>query len=193
EGPVPVRLEHPDVHAGRDDVDVAAGVGERADAVVLVGGADADHPLVGGRVEDRVAELLLVARGGDDRDAAGPGVGHRLPLRLAVVGPAEGQVDDPGTGVGGVVDALGDVGVPAVALVVQRLDRQDPDRLVVAGDLDAVVRTGGDDAGDVGAVAVVVHPAAVGRHEVVEARYDAAHQVGDRGLHAGVDDRDEHR
>lgn len=90
-----------------------------------------------------------------------------------------------------VEDPLGDGGVLGVAVGVEHLDRQDPDGLVVAGHLDAVVGVGGDDAGDVGAVPVVVDPALAARDVVVDAGRDQAGQVGGVRLDAGVEDRDE--
>ena len=91
---------------------------------------------------DRVAQRLRVT-------AAGPGVVHHVG---AVLGRVQHRADRVGGG--------------ARTLRIQELDRHDPHVPVHAGDAEAVVARRADRAGDVRAVAVVVHRVVVAVHEV---------------------------
>ena len=78
------------------------------------------------------------------------------------------------------VEAVDDGGVMADAIGIEHGDGQDGDAVIAdAGDADAVVRVGGDDAGHPGAVAVGVSGGAAG---------ELAGEVRMGGIHAGVED-----
>ncbi|CAO0829925.1 hypothetical protein SMICM17S_02395 [Streptomyces microflavus] len=196
------------VHAGGGDADEAAALGEVRAFVVPVGGGDGEDALVRGGVGRlHVAAHAVVARRGDDHDVLGQGVVHRLLQErcgLKGVGGVLGDVDDVGLRrVGGVADGLGQGLRRSVAVGVVLLDRDDRRVGGEAGEAGALRLAGGDDAGNLGAVAHRVRGAvllaafelpAVGVLEVlphqVAARLDV-HGAGELGvLHvdAGVDD-----
>ncbi len=164
-------------------------VGERGFVVVLVAGGDGDDILAGCRVGG--AGGVVVPRRGDDDHATVEGVVDGILQGGRAVVAAQAQVDHPRPVVGGVGDAADDVGVRACARGVQGLHGH---HLGVVGDAGysyTVVGEGGDGAGDVGAVAVVVCGVAVVAHEVVPGD-QLAGQVGVGGVSAGVHDGDDH-
>ncbi len=145
-----------------------------------------EGPVQGGGVVDRRREA---SAHGDHRAVER---GKRFAERIG----AHRQVDDFGSLVGGEPDALRDVVNRASSVAADGLDRQDPGVGGNAGHALTVVRSGGDDAGHPGAVALVVSgpvggarvgPGAVAT-AVVGARRLRGRQVADAELHTGVDD-----
>ena len=147
---------------------------------VVAGGEDGDRPMRPG---------VLDAGRHRGRDAAARSQVERQ--RTAV---AEAQVDDLGAMVDDPHDARLHVGVGAGAVGVQRLGDDELGAGRDTGDALAVVLHGGDDAGHMGAVAVVVLPGAraPGRigvgPDAVGAHQDLACQVFVVEIDAGVDD-----
>src|SRR5262249_46693761 len=105
---------------------------------------------------DRVVREGAVARSGDDQHTGVPGCADRIfqGLREAAGGPA--VVDDAGAPGRGVEDRLHGVCGAAVAAAVEDLQVHHAGAPRDTGDAHGVVALGGDDAGHVGAVAVVV-------------------------------------
>ena len=104
-------------------------------------------------------DRAVVAGGGDEDGAGGPGVVDGGLEGGRVAGVAEGHEDDVGARIGGVHDARDDVAVLAGPIGAEDGHRQDRDaRVGGAGHADAVVGLGGDDAGHPGAVAVRIGP-----------------------------------
>ena len=167
------RNRREDLVAGCRDVDLGPGARVAREGIVLARVGDRDRLGVGGRVRDgaavdQVVERDDVARGSDDGDARhGRVVDRRREGRRDVM-PAEADVDD--------VHVVGDRPVqggdqPAVVARTRGTEHLEPPELDARGDADdqvaVVVR--GEDAGDVGPVAVVVHRVGIVVHEVVAA------------------------
>ena len=81
--------------------------------------------------------------------------------------PSQAQVDDVRAIVGGINNAGSNVAVPAVAVLIEHLDRHDARAPRDAGDADAVIRGGGGDAGDMRAVPIVILHVSVFRRDEV--------------------------
>ena len=132
----------------------------------------------------------VVAGGGDEDGAGGPGVVDGGLEGGGVAGVAEGHEDDVGARIGGVHDARDDVAVLAGAIGAEDGHRQDRDtRVGGAGDAEPVIGLGGDDAGHPGAVAVRIGPAVrsiqnrgAGQQDTVEVRMAS--------VDTGVENRD---
>ena len=80
---------------------------------------------------------------------------------------AQAQVDDAGSPVCRVSDALGDGAVVPAAVLVQHFDDEDACLVAHAGNADAVVCGCGDNAGHVGAVPIVIRGVRVVVDEVI--------------------------
>ena len=184
---------------GAGDADGVAG-----ECLRVFAGGDGEH---GGRVrgEDGVALRALagfVAGCGDDHHAFGLSAGKSNVQGLGVdtlgelgrLAGDDGDVDDVGAFVDGVVDSVGKrgqracAGVVAFAVAVVRGGLADGDELRVRGN---AVGFPGDDAGDDGAVRVAVGK---GVGVVVVDKVAARDKVGELGVRvdAGVDDGDAH-
>ncbi len=166
-----------DAHPRRPQVDRRrAVVGEGGQAVAFIGGGDRQdvRQIVARRVVGHVVVIdRFVARGRDEQHAlvaARPdGVVERLAVRPAsptVVGHAD---VDPilGSHHRRVIEGLDRGAGEAVSFGVEELQGHDRGVPVDAGDSVTVVAHGGDRAGDVRPVAVVVHGIAVAVDEVV--------------------------
>jgi hypothetical protein len=131
-----------------------------------------------------------IARGCHQDHPGRHGGVDRLAHRPRVAGVGERHVHHPSAGDDGLVDAQGDVGVPAAAVVVEHLDRPHLGVPTDARDALGVIGGGGHDPRHVGAVPVAV----IGERTVAEVAPDddLARQVGVRGVHAGVEDGDDH-
>ena len=139
-------LHAPHVHAhNAHDVGQGGGVGGGDDGTAFVG-----HGVVAGGGHQHTAGVGRLQRvlHGDGGGAA-----------------AEGHVDDVRAVVVGVEDALGDLGLVEEAAGHTRLDGHELHVVGQTHHADVVVG-GGDDAGHVGAVAVVVHAAVASRLQI---------------------------
>ena len=151
--------------AGRGEVDGAqAAVGDRDERAGLLGRGRDEHRGLGrrrrvGRREVDVAGV--VAGGGDDRRALRAGVPQRGVEVAARAVAVDRDVEDLRAAVDRVDDALGQARGVAGAVGVEHLDGHDLRARGDARAADAVAGLGGDDAGDVRAVAVVVLDVAV--------------------------------
>src|SRR5262249_49741821 len=129
-----------------------------------------------------------VAGGGDDELAFGDGALDGGAERVVGFGRAERHADDVGAGVGGPVDAGGDVCGGAAAIVAE--DFADEQAAVGSYPYDAeIVLACGDGAGGVGAVAVLVGGAEATGGEVAGV-VNGIGQIGMRLIDAGVEDGD---
>ena len=158
-------------------------VGEPRPFVVRVGGTDAEHARVAGRVHHLTG--AFVARGGDQGHTCAVRIVDRGGLKLVGRVGAKGHVDHVGAVVDGPDDALGDVvGVPN-PVGVQHLDGQDSG---VGGDThnSGTVGLTRDHAREERPVAVVVGLRTRLVGDGVETLGDPARQVRVRGLDAGV-------
>jgi hypothetical protein len=158
---------------------------------VVVDGRHGQHPVEGGRVVDRVVAIAGVAGRGDDQGALVLGIldGRLERCRVARAGRAD--VDDLGSGVGGVQDGLDHGAIRAAALGIQRLDRQDLDVPDDASHALVVVADGADDAGDGRAVRLVVLWAGRIVQEVVAlVEQQVGAQIGVAEIDARVEDGD---
>src|SRR6266545_3285667 len=175
----------PDPYARGGDVHVVAGSREAGHTVVGTGRADGQHAGVGGRVVGLVSILLPVAGGRDDQHVMVMGVGDSVAHHVGVVGAAEAHADDSRTLIDRPADARRDVGVVALAAVVEYLDRQNLTAPADAGDAGAVVAVGRRDAGGVGAMPLIVAGVVVVVSEIMTVQ-ELALQVGVRGRDARV-------
>src|SRR5690606_39528486 len=179
--------------------------------VVAVGGGDREDALVGGGVGLLdVASGAVVARGGDDDDLPGQGLvdgGLEVRVGFGGVGGVLADVDDLRLGLDGVADALGEGAGVAVAVGVVLLDGDDGCLGGGAREAGLVGGPGGDDAGDLGAVAdgvggavllaavdgvAVVVLEALGQEVAAALGVDRALELRVAGVDAGVDDGDAH-
>ena len=194
------RLWH--AFARRRDVHPVAPVGPRRAQVARVGGAHGEHVVARGRVRGNIH--AVVAGGRHDHDAR---VRRRVHELLEErfgrgIARAEAHVDDLDVVLGLVgahpIQPGEPVGDPAARIAGEDLDADD---LGVGGETwRGDVAVGGDDAGHIGAVAVVILGArslgrGVGRAvpggEAVLAD-DVAGQVGVRRVDAGIEHRRRH-
>ena len=152
---------------------VFAGQGRHADHVGVAGGIDFLFDAV-------------VAAGGDQYASLALGIVYRVEQHGGVAVAADAEVDYFGAVVDGVDDSFGGVFVGAGTVHVHDLDRQDAGVAVQAPDA-GVVGVGGNDAGNEGAVAVVVVGVGFIGGEIV-AFESSADKVGVVGLYSGVDD-----
>src|SRR5581483_4731112 len=183
---------------------VAGGARVVGDLVVVAGGPDDERvhvPVL--RAADAGAEQVVVARGDDRHRAVLPGVLHALGELGAhgggdhEHGAAEAQVDDLGAVVDDPLDAGDDVGLVGGG-ALEDLGHDQPGVGGDPGDALPVVLHGGDDPGDVGAVAEVVLGRA-GALQGVAVGVEAARRLDDLAgevlvaeVDAGVDDADLH-
>ncbi len=189
---------HGEVLAVGGQVDPLGGVRGLHGRAGAVDGGDRQHPVVGGGVHGlgRVAVALVAGRG----DHQHPGV-HRpfdgFAHRCAVAGDGEGEIEDGGAGVHGVVDGGGQGLETGPVHTVGDPDRVDGGVGGDAGHPIPLGAFGGDEAGDGGAVALAVLfrcgggalEAVRGRdHDVLAAGDDGVREVRVPGVHAGVDD-----
>ncbi|MCZ7641096.1 MAG: hypothetical protein M5U12_36605 [Verrucomicrobia bacterium] len=151
--------------AGGGHVDESAVVREHRTRPLGVEGGDGDRGFEGGGEGGDVG--ALIPGGGDDEEAGVPGFGDGVMEGAAAIGLSPTGVEDAGAIVDGVPDGFDDAGHGGFALVVEGLDGHEGDLPANPGDADAVVADGADDAGDMGAVGVVVHRIAVLADEVV--------------------------
>src|SRR5690606_5365665 len=199
------------VDAGCGHVDEVAGLGEGRAFVVAVGGGDREDAFVGGGVGLLdVASGAVVARGGDDDDLPGQGLvdgGLEVRVGFGGVGGVLADVDDLRLGLDGVADALGEGAGVAVAVGVVLLDGDDGRLGGEAHEAGLAGGPGGDDAGDLGAVAdgvggavllaavdgiAVVVLEALGQEVAAALGVDRALELRVAGVDAGVDDGDAH-
>ena len=187
---VPLGRGAEDPDAGSGHVDLGAERREVGDRVVVVaGGHGQDVAVVGGRVKDDAGPV--VAGRGDDDGSLVVGVLTGV-LEERVVGvAAQAEVDDVGALVRRPDDAVDDPAVEAVAVLIGDLDRQDPAVPGDAGDADGVVRVRRGDAGDVGAVPVVVGRVVVIVGEVAAGGDHLAGEVGMGHIDARIEDGDD--
>ncbi len=185
------------VDSGRRHPDEVAGLGEPGPLVVAVRGSHREHAGEGSRVGlALLAAHAVVARGGHHHDVGGYGLLDRLAeigvggqLRVGVLG----DVDHLGALGHRVVDGLAQVRGVALALPVVLPDRDDRGLRGQADEAGALLGTGRDQPGDLGAVADGVDRAvaALGVDEVLAGSgVDGCAELRVRPVHAGVDDRD---
>ena len=143
-------------------------VGEAALHAPYVHAHDAHDVGQGGGVGGTGKQALVgrtVVAGGGHQHAAGVGRLQRVLHGDGGGAAAEGHVDDVRAVVVGVEDALGDLGLVEEAAGHARLDGHELHVVGQTHHADVVVG-GGDDAGHVGAVAVVVHAAVASRLQI---------------------------
>ena len=169
--------------AGSDDVDAATEVGVVGHRALGTDGADGDHLVVGGGVGDDAKAVVPCA--GDDHDAGFPCLADDVGedgAGAVARGEGEGEIDDVGAGVDGVLDAGNQSRQRADALVVENANRHDRGVGSDAQDAFAVAAAGRDDPGDVRAVVELVVGGMVPIHEI-----DRSDEAGVREV--GVSDR----
>ena len=192
-----------DVRSRGGDLDGRpAEIAEIREAIRPGGGGDGHHVVgvVAGRVNRARIDVGSIVPGrGDEDHPLGPGGGNGRAHRR--VGPAAGVtvVHDLGAVGDRKVQRLDGIAEVAAAALVEELQGHELDVPVHPGDADAVVADRPDDAGDVGAVAVVVHHIGVVVHEVpasngriLRTRPDVGLQVRMIVIDPAVDDGDDH-
>ncbi len=135
-----------------------------------------------------MSQVAVVACGAGDNEACVNGGVHRLGHLVGVAGPAEqafadAEVDDVGALLDTPVDAEDHVGGIAVAGVIEDFCGEERD---VVADAAVLESFGGDYAGDVSPVAVIVH-CVFGLHCGVVLCDDLVDQVGMRVIDSGID------
>ena len=188
---VPLGHRSKDVDTGRGDVHLGAGARKIGRQVVVIGGGDGeDITVVGGGIDDRAPEF--VSGRGDDDDPPVEGVLAGVLEEWIVEIPAHAEVDDGGPLVGRPDQTVDDPAVKAHAVGARDLDGEDRAVPGDAGDTLRVVGVRRGDAGDVGAVPVVVGRVIVIVGEVVAWGDDLGGEVGVRPVDARVEDGDDH-
>lgn len=179
---------------------LAALVGGAGYAQATDRGPDRDDAVGSGRGADGAASRALIAgRGDDDNSGLGGGGCGQAERVVAVAVAAEAHVDDIGAvRIGRVdrgLDTGDDVGGVTLARIVHDLVRKEVGARGHAGDAALLGGPARDDAGDMGAVAVVVRRVGVAVDEVVAADdlvslAESATQVRVAVVDAAVEDGD---
>jgi hypothetical protein len=182
---------------GGGHADEVAGLGEGGALVVAVGGGDGEDAGEGGGVGQLLlAGSAVVAGGGDHDGAFVDGVlDGSLQVRAGLegLGGVLGDVDDVGAVLDCVVDGVGHGARGAAALGVVLADGDDGGLGGDADEAGAGDGAGGDDAGDLGAVADGVVGAVAAGGDVVLAAdvgVDGLPELAVVVVDAGVDDGD---
>jgi len=144
-----------DVDARRGEIHRSAGVRCRMALSCRIHRCYRQYPVVAaGAVIGDVDGL--VAGGGHHHGAVLPGVVDGGLLGTGQGLATDAEVDYAGAVVHGIDDGLGQVGGPASALHIDGLEHHDTRSGIDAGYSEAVIRGGGDNTGDQGAVAVEI-------------------------------------
>ena len=154
-GVAPGRIAGGDLIARGNHIDLTATGRKLREMFPAIDGAHGHHLGKAGGIAHGIEIGPFVAGGGDDKDAFGDGKEERLVNLLVGFGAAEAHGEDVGPGLHGPANTGDDILGSAGSLVVKDLGRDDfclgshPDNSVG-------VAAGGDDARDVGAVALGV-------------------------------------
>ena len=127
------------VHAGRGNIHIGAGVGKPCLQVVAVRGRHCDHTLIRSRIYDRIAPLIVVADRGEEDNTLAGGVINSGMYRVRCERTAETHIDDVGLLSHRPADGTNEVTGRADTALVQYLQRHNVRVPGQASNADAII------------------------------------------------------